>query len=115
MANKLRGEVTVKAGGDSVTLRPTFDAILQVEDALDKDILSIARGMDDGSLRTKDLLAVCLECAEDKDKAKAVLSKAGWPKVRLTAADLLRNMLSGGDDEKKAEPSAPTESTGPST
>lgn len=50
MANKERGEKRVTVGGKDYTLRPTFDALCELEEVTGKKIDGLLQAMDDGRL-----------------------------------------------------------------
>lgn len=50
MANPERGEVGVTVGGKAYTLRPTFDAICELEDLVGKPLHVLMQGITEGRL-----------------------------------------------------------------
>lgn len=58
MANKQRGEVTLELVGDKYTLRPTFEALCELEDMLNIGILDIVAILHSGDVRLKFISAV---------------------------------------------------------
>jgi hypothetical protein len=53
MANQQRGEVTIKLGDNKYTLRPTFEAMCEIEDRLDKPMLELVIDFQKGNMRFK--------------------------------------------------------------
>lgn len=50
MANQARGEVSITVGEFSYTLRPTFDALCELEDLVDKGVDQIVREVEEGRI-----------------------------------------------------------------
>ena len=55
MANKLRGEVTLKLKGRNYTLRPTFEALCMLEEQSNTSVLLLMSKMEGCRIRVKDL------------------------------------------------------------
>lgn len=68
MANGQRGEVAVTVGGKSYTLRPTFDALCELEEVSGKPIDDILKGMNEG--RVSGVRAVVWCCLQDQHAAE---------------------------------------------
>lgn len=60
MANQERGELGVTVGGKTYTLRPTFDAICNLEEAAGKPIAEILTGVQEGRMSGVRGMAFCL-------------------------------------------------------
>ena len=58
MTNKIRGEVAVALGGRNWTMRPTFQAICEIEGRTGKDILVVAGECWDGRFGAVTVAAV---------------------------------------------------------
>lgn len=58
MANKQRGEVTIVLSGREYTLRPTFDALCQIEDMLHKTILEVVSDLQDQKISVRALAVI---------------------------------------------------------
>ena len=71
MANQQRGEVTLELVGKKYTLRPTFEALCELEDRLNLGILEIFNILHGGDIRLRFISAVVWSgiWGYDKDKA----------------------------------------------
>jgi len=58
MANRYRGEVDVVFAGKTRTLRPTFQALAEIEDKTDTGIVGVARRFADNSFGVRDVAAI---------------------------------------------------------
>ena len=58
MANKQRGEVDVKLGGKTWTMRPAFQALCEIEDRTGVGITTLARRFHDGDFGAGPIVAV---------------------------------------------------------
>lgn len=58
MANKIRGEVEIKLGGESVILRPAFHGLAELEDRAGKGLLGIAVDLSKQNLGIKTIVAI---------------------------------------------------------
>lgn len=78
MANKYKGEVTLKLGGKDYILRPTFGALAEIEDRSGKYITELFSELERGKVSIK-VLAIIVSsgaAAADADSAPSV-SEAG--------------------------------------
>ena len=107
MANKERGEVTLKLGGEKYVLRPEFGVIAEIEDELDTDMFQFGMKAEQFKFRVKELvrtLKVVLgangyEVAE-KRLAKAI-AEDGMAVAVMPLVAFVRNYVLGGRPEKK--------------
>jgi hypothetical protein len=120
MANKLKGELAVRAAGKEYVFRPTFDSICSVEEELGKPIMGIVESHDDAQLSTKSL-ALFLAAFEKSGVAPETLGgdiilEGGMNLLRSTAYQVMMLCIVGGKDTtKKAKaPAEPGKSTGAS-
>lgn len=58
MTNPLKGETTIKLGGEDYACRLTVDALIKIETELDKGILQLTQRMSEGDIRITDLSVV---------------------------------------------------------
>lgn len=58
MANRQRGEVTMVLNGRKLVLRPTFDAMCQLEDYLGTTIVKVLGELEQGVARVKTISAI---------------------------------------------------------
>lgn len=72
MANVERGEGSVTWGGKTYTLRPTFDALCELEERLNKPIDQIMREMQEGRLSSVRSVMWCLLQDEHAAEFKAL-------------------------------------------
>jgi len=120
MANKQRGEVTLELAGKKYTLRPSFEAICELEDLLDKGIMEIVSILHSGNVRLKFIAAVIWAgmWGYDKDKTPTFIEvgelvmETGITEV-ITQGDadggaLANFLLNGvtGDSKSKSEGSS---------
>lgn len=75
MANKLRGEVTLKLGGNDYTLRPTFNALCEMEDVCKAPILRIMEEMQSGTIRLSVLANIVWAGMRGYDSAEALTTE----------------------------------------
>jgi Phage tail tube protein, GTA-gp10 len=108
MANSARGEVSLRLGGETYVLRPTFGAVCEIEDALGSSLYEIGRRLESAEITARDLVAFAHACVSsagytvDRDYLGALIVESG---VHATIATLLaycRNYAFGGMPEKKA-------------
>ncbi len=113
MANKQRGEVTLKLGGEKYTLRPEFGVIAEIEDELDTDMFQFGMKAEQFKFRIKELARV-LEAflaangyeVDEKHLTKAI-AREGMAAVVLPLAAFVRAYVLGGQPEKKDSGPAP--------
>lgn len=55
MANRQRGEVVIKLSGKDYTLRPTFEALCELEDVANDTVIRMLAEMEGGRVRLKPL------------------------------------------------------------
>lgn len=74
MANKQRGEVTINLDDTNYTLRPSFEALCEIEDRLDTSIPALISQFQQGNVRIKSLAIVVWAgvWAIQKDKAPTI-------------------------------------------
>ena len=113
MANKERGEVTLKLGGEIYVLAPSFGAVCEIEDALGTNLFILGRRLANTEIAAReviDLTHACLTHANqspagfklDKVALGEAIFEAG-PLVIMTAlAEFCINYATGGRREKKA-------------
>ena len=117
MANKQRGEVTLKVGGTSYTLRPEFGVVAEIEDVLSENMFKIGQRLETVDYTATGLLDVIAAFLvanghEVKpDAIKVALVEQGAFIVIAILTEFCRAYAFGGAQEKKeAEtPSSETE------
>lgn len=79
MANRNRGEATVRIGRKNYVLRSSFEALSAIEDALDIGIIELAGRLNDGRMRLSDLVAIiaaCTAAASDEPPSEEAIGAA---------------------------------------
>jgi hypothetical protein len=106
MANKARGEMDLILGGERYTMRPSFEAIAEIEDLTGKGLLALAIKLGEGNGTTKEMAAVIysgLKGAGSKLSFEEVGEKvirAGITKLSAPMGEFLRLALQGSDEEE---------------
>jgi hypothetical protein len=78
MSNVFRGEAVVVLNGTSITLRPTFTAIAEIETATGKSPMQLAGAFNSGGLKTVELARVIHAChMAGPDKPKLTFEQVG--------------------------------------
>lgn len=81
MANPLRGEIDIELGGETLTLRPSFDAICQVESATGKHLAELAAEMASGRVGLRQAAVIVTACANAADPDKRLNESQVGPKL----------------------------------
>lgn len=110
--NTQRGEVTLELGGKQYLLRPSFEALAEIEGALDKGIVPIVRQFMLGNYGIGDVYAVVAAGIKAGDgrpprNLGQLLVDRGIAKVAQDLAPFLNRGIAGDQPEGEAE--APTE------
>ena len=113
MANKARGEVTVSIGEESYTLRPTFEAMEQIEDKLKLGIPELVDKFSRGEVQIREVVTILHEgiVAQSGGKRHEVLSRSELGAQVLSAGlmgiikqpAMIRFLLHGIAGDKKME------------
>ena len=83
MANPLKGEVEVIIGSETYKCRLTIDALVRIEDELDKGILELATAISEAKVRIRTLIVVLRHALRgggndfDDKKVGSIISSAG--------------------------------------
>lgn len=106
MANPLKGQIQVNLAGKDYTVRLSIDALMQIENALDKGIIKMANDMAKGDVRLSDLNAILLPAlrgggndVQQKDVSK-IIAEAGIVQVTKVVANLLAQSLTDDSNEE---------------
>lgn len=101
MANPLRGEVEIALGGETLTLRPTFGAIMEIEDRLG-GIVPLASRAAAGDFGLRDVAVIVRACLNAADGGSRSLDEVGErimaegvANVTPAVSALLAGVLSG--------------------
>lgn len=128
MANKLRGEVTLKLDGKNYTLRPTFGTLCELEDAYEAPILRIMEDMRGGKIRLSGLAKVIFSGVHGfdheteitveqigelivKDGLLKVMEQKGENGINPITQYILNGVLGGEEDGGKGSQKKPIAAT----
>jgi hypothetical protein len=78
MANRERGEVSVEVEGKAYTLRPTFDAICELETRSGKGIEDLLADIESGRLSGLRLAIWCLLQDQHSDEIRELKDASQW-------------------------------------
>ena len=101
-ANPHRGEVEIELDGKRFVMRPTFQAIAEIEQQTGTGLIALLHRMTDGGLRVSDLaviIAAGLKAAGEpasRDKVGSLLLQDGLEKTLEPASHFLMNAVTGG-------------------
>ena len=115
MANEQRGEVELKLGDETYTLRPTFEALCAIEAWLGAGVLEIAERMAARRIGFREVAAIIFETAKagghklDEPKVGEAIREVGLLAVIAPILGLLRRAWAG-----PAEGNAPSPPIEPS-
>ena len=123
MANKARGEVALRLGGETFVLRPTFEAVCEIEDAVGASLYEVGRRLEQAEITARDLVGFAHACVTragypiDRERLGAMIVENGTHGVITALLEYCRNYAFGGCPEKKAAalPSTEPSRTGPTT
>ncbi len=100
MANKHRGEVDITLLGESWTLRPTFGALAEIEDATGLGLAAVVQRFASGAFGIADVAIVLREGmravrddAPDLEAIKPAIIEEGFGKYALAAGEFLSNAV----------------------
>jgi hypothetical protein len=135
--NPERGEVLIVLDGASYPMRPSYEAMVAIEEATGASIEELwlrctrlsgaarsAKLVSGVGLKLKDMAAIVSECVKASGKQRKdsmltgfsaervgeLIAKKRW-EANVPIADILTNMLFGGADAKKDAPASPATST----
>jgi len=115
MANPLKGEIDLKLGEKTYKCRLTIDALVRIEDELDKGILELATAIAEAKVRIRTLIVVLRNALRgggndfDDKKIGSIIASVGIVVASTEVAKLLVATLSDQDSDeqdKKKEPVA---------
>ncbi len=101
MANEQRGEIELKLGDESYTLRPTFEALCAIEGRLGAGVLEIAERMAARRIGFREVAAIVFETAKagghklDETEVGEAILEAGLFAVIVLVVELFSRALSG--------------------
>ena len=107
MTNPMKGEIQITLGEEEYKTRLTVDAIIKIEAALDKGILSITQRLSEADIRVNDLVVILTHALrgggnnlKEKDVMKLV-GDAGLVPCCQAVAELLTSTLISKNDSKQ--------------
>ena len=109
MANPLKGEIEVTIGSETYKCRLTIDALVKIEDELDKGILELATAIAEAKVRIRTLLVVLRYALRgggndfDDKKVGELISSAGIVVASTEVANLLVATLTDNDSEEEED------------
>ena len=114
MANPLKGEIPLTLGKETYKCRLTIDALVRIEDELDKGILELATAIAEAKVRIRTLIVVLRHALRgggndfDDKKIGEIISSVGIVIASTEVAKLLAATLTDNDsgeevDKKKEE------------
>ena len=109
MANPLKGEVEVTIGSETYKCRLTIDALVRIEDELDKGILELATAISEAKVRIRTLVVVLRHALRgggndfDDKKVGSIISSAGIVVASTEVAKLLAATLTDNDSEEEVD------------
>lgn len=119
-ANPHRGEVALVLGGTSVTLRPSYEAIVEWEERLGRGTTEILMRLGASAFRVAELAAIVGAAARaggatlsDQDAGRLIVAD-GQVEVIPVVAKLLKHALTGGKDPEPGEAGAAVTGESPS-
>lgn len=92
MANPERGEVGVTVGGKGYTLRPTFDALCELEDLVGKPLHVLMEGIQEGRLSGVRAVVWCFLQDEHASEIKSLKDASKWIE-KAGGADVVNGFL----------------------
>jgi hypothetical protein len=108
MTNPMKGEIQITLGEEKYTTRLTIDAIIKIESALDKGILSITQRLSEADIRVNELVVILTHALrgggnnlKEKDVMKLVGEAGLVPCCQAVAELLTSTLVSKNDSEKK--------------
>jgi len=110
MANRHRGEVEVTLGGARYTLRPTFEALCEIEDRTGLGLVELARRFWEGRFGARQLAVVLWAGiraaggeAPDYERIGRLVVEQGFQDLAGPVARFLAGVI-GGEEEEDAAP-----------
>ena len=112
MANPLKGQMSLRIGQSEYTCRLTVDALIKIENTLDKGIIQITQRLSEADVRVNDITVVLYHALRgggndvNEKAVKKIIQDNGIVPVCSAVAQLLVSTLSdtsAEDDGKKEE------------
>ncbi len=114
-ANAARGEIPVELAGQSLVLRPTFDALARIEGETGVGVYALTRRLEAalngvaGELRATDVAAVLVAGSaggngRSRDEITTLIVEAGLVDAAAAAFSFLVRALAGGREKNLGAP-----------
>lgn len=109
MTNPMRGETQITLGTETYKARLTVDAIINIEEELDKGIIEIMTEIGDAKIRTSYLVVILRAALRgggkdiDDSGVKKIISENPFTEVCRVIAELLASVLTDQGSEEKKE------------
>jgi hypothetical protein len=98
--NRVRGEAALSVAGQTITLRPSFEALIAAEEELGALFVLVERAAE-GGLKVAEMTALFWHCAAPRaehltrEKIGAAIAEAGLAKTTPVLRVLLSQILQG--------------------
>ena len=115
MANPHRGEVEIELGGETYILRPTFHALVEIEERLGEGIVALTSRLSRGDIRLKDVATILhagmravrgTKVMPYEELGRLVVAH-GFTSTDLKIVEFLTGAFGDRVQEKKAETETP--------
>jgi hypothetical protein len=109
MANPLKGEIPLTLGSETYKCRLTIDALVRIEDELDKGILELATAIAEAKVRIRTLIVVLRHALRgggndyDDKKVGEIISSVGIVVASTEVAKLLVATLTDNDPNEEVD------------
>ena len=109
MANPLKGEIPLTLGSETYKCRLTIDALVRIEDELDKGILELATAIAEAKVRIRTLIVVLRHALRgggndyDDKKVGEIISSVGIVVASTEVAKLLVATLTDNDSAEEVD------------
>ena len=105
MTNPMKGEIQVSIGSETYKCRLTVDALIRIEEQLDKGIIQITQNLADADIRITDLVVILHQALRgggkdiDEKEARMIIQNNGLVDSARAVAELLTSTFSEPREE----------------
>ena len=109
MTNPMKGEIQVSIGAETYKCRLTVDALIRIEEQLNKGILQITQNLADADIRITDLVVILHQALRgggkdiDEKEARQIIQNNGIVESAKAVAELLTSTLSDPNEEESGK------------
>jgi len=109
MTNPMKGEIQVSIGSETYNCRLTVDALIRIEEQLDKGILQITQNLAAADIRIADLVVILHQALRgggkdiDEKDARLIVQNNGLVDSARAVAELLTQTLSDPNEESSGK------------